>query len=64
MSIETKTTTTKTLKIFGVAQYADPYVKFFAKVPADAKVDISVSQPMRGESGSTVTIIEASWDEG
>ena len=63
MSIDTRTTTTKTLKVFGVSQPAPQIKAFFAAVPDKAKIDISVSQPMPGEFGSTVTTIEASWDE-
>ena len=63
MSIETKTTTTKRLRVFGVNQPAPKFKAFFAAIPDDAKIDVRVSEPMKGEIGSTVTTIEATWDE-
>jgi hypothetical protein len=63
LTIQAKTTTTKTLKVSGVSQSAPKFKEFFAAIPDRAKIDISVSLPMKGEFGSAVSTIEASWDE-
>jgi hypothetical protein len=63
LSIETKTTTKRTWKSFGVLNSAAEFKVFVAALPDNAKIDIRVDKPLRGEFGSTVTIIEAEWDD-